>query len=292
MDGRRSVWLALCLAAGAVGCSHNHTDPAVPLLPAVTQSVAPPSPVVVPPGAVVKKECDLPKRTPKPATLVAAGDFFTGEAEREAAVDPASAKIEAARDQARRMYQQALSLDHRYLPAYRGMAQLYLSMDDAAHAVESLRKALEFYPKDAGVWFDLGMVHARRKDWPAALEALNKAVEFDPENRQFINTLGYTLARAGRYQEALDCFVRVQGQAKAHYSLARMLVHMGQSEPARDQLRQALQADPTLASAQEMLTRLEGPPQGPAPQPQQPAAEKPAVQPVVFTDAQPIPQEK
>jgi hypothetical protein len=78
-----------------------------------------------------------------------------------------------------------------------------------------------------------------------------------------------------------------------------MLEHLGQTEPAREQLRLALQVDPRLESASEMLARLEGrtqpQPEQPQPQPEQPqtgAVAPPVqpVQPVVFTDAQPLPE--
>jgi tetratricopeptide (TPR) repeat protein len=296
MDGRRSCFLALCLFAGIWGCSHNNS--AVPVIPA-PQTVS--GPVIPPPGAVVKKEADLPKRTPKATTCVAKGDWHASEA---AASENASAYAEQHRNLARVSYQQAIQIDPKCLTAYQGLANLYVAMEDFGHAVETYKKALEISPKDGGLWFDLGMVHARHKDWNASLEALNKAVQLDPENRQYVNTLGYALARAGRTQDALVCFSRVQDPAKAHYNLARMLEHMGQPEPAKNELREALRVDPNLTAASEMLGRLEGPatqsaapPPAPLPLPNTqvlvpppPPTIRMPVLPVVFTEAQCLPE--
>src|SRR5437879_3369346 len=98
MDCRRSVWAALCLAGGAVGCSH--TNPGVPVLP---PQVATTGPVTPPPGAVIKKEVDLPKRPPRPATCVAKANYHAAEAE---ALTPGSADADNQRNLARVAYQQ------------------------------------------------------------------------------------------------------------------------------------------------------------------------------------------
>jgi hypothetical protein len=198
------------------------------------------------------------------------------------------------------------------MPAYLGLAHLYVNMDDSAHAVATLRKALEAEPQNAAVWFELGMCHSRAKDWGPALEALGRAVTLEPENRQYVNTLGYALARAGMLQDAVTCLARVNGEAAARYQVARMLQHLQQPALSRQYLIEALQKNPDLTQARELLAQLDGvpaptpplpqtpqpaPPPVPAPAPavQQavvrpaPAAAAPAVQPVVFTEeARPI----
>jgi hypothetical protein len=41
-----------------------------------------------------------------------------------------------------------------------------------------------------------------------------------------------------------------------------MMQHNGQTEPCKQSLRYALEVDPNLAGAREMLARLQGPPAG------------------------------
>ena len=76
-------------------------------------------------------------------------------------------------------------------------------MGDLDGAVKWYRKGLEKHPREASLWVNLGMCHARRKDWAPAIEALRHAADLDPENRQNQNTLGCCLARAGHTDEAL-----------------------------------------------------------------------------------------
>jgi tetratricopeptide (TPR) repeat protein len=204
---------------------------------------------------------------------VAAGELYA----REATANPPSSAIrEQLADQARKAYQQALSIDPKHLPAYRALARLYVDLDDQVHAVATFKKALALFPEDGSLWFDLGMCHARKKEWAPALEALGKAADKEPENRRIVNTLGYALARAGRYPESLACFTRVNSEAQAHFMLAQMLEHLGQPDLSRQQLRLALQKDPQLEAAQALLAKLDG------------QAAEPIQQTVYTTDAKPI----
>jgi tetratricopeptide (TPR) repeat protein len=256
MDCRRLLLPAVWVLGGAVGCHQVATMPP----PSATQTYAPISAVAPPPPAVpadvqVKKEADLPKRTPRAATCVAFGEFQSREA---LAPEKTPAQKEQLQDQARKAYQQAINVDPNHLPAYRGLARLYEQMNDPTHAVATYQKALKVAPKDASLWYDLGMCQGRQKEWEPAIESLTKAVEFDSENRLYVNTLGFSLARAGRYQDSLACFVRVNSEAQAHFKLAQMLQHVKQPELCKYHLQMAVKKDPSLGPAQQMLAQMEG----------------------------------
>jgi Tfp pilus assembly protein PilF len=259
MDCRKPLWLGLCLLSGAAGCASwgglkkKDAVAAQPTPPGATagQTVTPP------PNAVVKKETekDLPPRTPKASTCVAHADWVARESQMP---ERPQESADALRDQARKDYQQALSIDPSYLPAYQGLGRLYQSMGDQAHAIATLRKGIDVGPKSAPLWYDLGMCYLRQKDWEPAIQCLNKAVELDPENREYTNMLGHTLSRVGRYQESLTAFTRLYGEAKAYYNVARMLQHQNQPELCKQYLQTALKKDPNLEPARKMLAEAEG----------------------------------
>lgn len=241
MDCRASLLLTAGLACGVLGCDHGK---ALPLTAAG-----------VPQGATIQKDVDLPKRTPKPATCVAMAECREREASREG-ITPV--EQEELRTGARKAYQQALEIDPKYLPAARGLAHLYMTTGDHERAVATYQKALKDHPKEAALWHELGLCHNTHKDWEPALACLHKAAELDPENHQFATALGYTLAQAGRYDESLACFQKTMGPAKAHYNLARMLHHDKRDDLCRQHLELALQADPQLTAARDLLARLDG----------------------------------
>lgn len=270
MDRRKPLAFALSFLAGAAGCAHHSAATPAAIAKTPVETAVKPAAKELDPEAL--------KRAPKPETFVAFGDFSAREA--DSATNPA--EKEQLRDRARRAYQEALKADPNYLPAHKSLAHLYIALNDQDRAVATLESALKLAPNEANLWFELGMTHARGKQWGLALEHLSRAVELDPENRQFVKVQGFALARAGRYEESLAAFTRYEGEAKAHYYLAQMLDHLEQGDLCKTHLRLALAKDPQLEPAVQMLVRLSG--DGPAPGLATPARQDAAVRPVGFVD--------
>jgi tetratricopeptide (TPR) repeat protein len=212
-----------------------------------------------PPPVVSKQDDNLPKRTPKAATCVAFGNYRAGDAEDEK-LPPAQRR--QMQEQARVAYQQGISIDANYVPAYLGLANLYIAEEDYPHAFETYNKGLQKQPKCADLWEARGMMHARKKEWDPALADLKKAVELDPQNRQHLRTLGLCLARAGRTEESVACLSKVMNPAEAHLLVARMLHHLQRDEEAKQYARLASQEKPDLTAARDFLYALERPGSG------------------------------
>lgn len=242
MDCRRWLLCAGGLLSACSGCVTQHG--------AVTPGPTNPPPVVS------KKDEDLPKRTPKAATCVAFGNYRADDAENEKVPSTTRHQMQ---EQARLSYQQAISIDPSYLPAYLGLGNLYIAEENYQRALETYNKGLQKQPKSADLWDALGMLHARKKEWDPALAALRKAVELDPENRQHTRTLGLCLARAGRIDESVACLSRVMNPAEAHLLVARMLRHLQRDEESIQHARLALEQKPDLTAAREFLSSIEQP---------------------------------
>jgi tetratricopeptide (TPR) repeat protein len=202
----------------------------------------------------IKKESDLPKKDPTAKACTAWGNWAAGEA----AADTSPVAANEKRELARKAYQQALRLDPKYLPAYQGLAKLYVTMQDTEHAVATLQTGLKQHPKEAVLYFDLGMIYSNRKEWPPAMENLTKAAQLEPENRLYVNTLGHAQARAGKPDEALKTYLRVNPEAKAYLNVARMMLHLNQAEQCRQYLQTALQKDPNVPGGHELVVQLYG----------------------------------
>src|SRR5438128_6113713 len=254
MDCRQSLVVALGVALGSMGCVGTPVRPPLP-----------PAPADAMPPAVTKKDGDGPKRTPKPGTLVAWAECREADA---AKVENDAAAQNRLRDAARKHYQEALQIDANYLPAWIGLARVHRDLGDYDRALDTYRKGLEKYPREVGLWVDLGMCQARNKDFDGAIRSLQTAVELDPENRQAMQTLGFCLARSGRFEQSLAYLTKTMGQANAHLHVARMVQHLqekGSLQPqaahdlCRRHLQLALQANPNLVAAREMLTQLDAP---------------------------------
>ncbi len=244
MEGRKPLLVVLGLLAAMAGCNTPSATK-----PQETSRISLGLPSSPPPD----KAKDQPDKPLGAASFVAMASFHMKEGQGQADIPLLQ---QEQYNKARKAYQKAIQLDPRYTPAHEGLASLYLLMDDYDHAIASYQKALQVAPDNAALWYQLGMCHCRRKDFDRGVPCLSKASDLDPENRQYANGLGYTLARMGRYDQSLACFCRVQSKAKAHYNLARMLLHTGQTELGKQHLRRALQEDPNLALAQGLLVEV------------------------------------
>ena len=213
----------------------------------------PSSPVEAPPQGAVIKEASGPKRLPLPGTVVALA--VMKEREANATHDPA--KQIKMYDEARQYFQDALQIDPKYRDAIQGLARVYTRMDDFPHALGIYQKALDKNPKDHGLWFDMGMCYCRKRELPKAVPCFQKALELDPENHQYMTTLGLTLARQGQTEQSLALLTRSMGAALAHYNVARMMQHMGQTDACRQQLELALRLNPDLDQARGMLAAMQ-----------------------------------
>lgn len=222
------------------------------------------------------------KRTPKPETAVAFAELKVSIADTAQrtldrlqslsaqADDSQLMALEAQRQQAWRilqesyqgaqsLYEQALALDAKHLPALTGLARLHEKQGNLPLAIQWYQRALQHYPQDSRLWFNLGMAYAKHKQWDQALAHLKRATELEPTNLEFANNYAWCLARCERDEESWNIFRRHVGDAKAYYRLALMAKHLGKLERSRQYLTMSLQIDPQLADARDLLAHLDQP---------------------------------
>jgi tetratricopeptide (TPR) repeat protein len=247
MDCRKGLCVALYFVCGLAGCNLTKPTPVT----SVSQPLVPGQIVDV----KLRKESEQPKRTPPASLCYTWGDFAASEA-----TNPDLKPGEAAekRDAARKAYQQAISIDPKCLPAYQGLARMYVGMKDYRRATATYLEAQRQFPKEASLFYELGMCYAQQKDWEKSIKNHGKAADMEPEKRLYNNMLGYTLARAGRYDDSLRVFERLESEQEAHYRLAWVLKHLNETELAKQQLLMALQKDPDMKDARNLLAELDG----------------------------------
>lgn len=251
MDGRMSVCALLGVALFCSGC-----------VTTTEQRVTYPNPGEMPPASARKDEA---KQPPPPRLLTAVAELKENDAEQIKDQPEKQARL---RDDARRAYQDVLKKEPNNVIAYRGLARIYVRMGDYERAEQTFQKALARQPRDVHLWFDMGMMYNRRKAWDDGIRCFRKGLEIDPENQDCLKALGFTLARTGQFEASISCLTRAMGSAAAaHYNVARMLLHLGEQigpaeraaneEMARRHLRLALQQNPDLERARELLASVE-----------------------------------
>lgn len=236
MDGRTIALFTAGLLGFAAGCTHtsplSRPDPAAKV--AVDES-----------GALKHKA----------PTYCAFGDMLATAA---FAPDKTPDEKRQAREEAKLSYQKAIETDPKHVAAYVSLARIQQTGEEYAAAVETYGKAIQLAPTNGALWYDLGLCQGRMKQWEDAAASLRKACELNTGDRTYFSALGYTLGRAGRVEEALAVLVQVHGEAKANYDLARMMRHMNQLPVAKQLAAVAVEKDPDLPGAKELLAELNG----------------------------------
>ncbi len=183
-------------------------------------------------------------------------------------------------ESARLHYERALEIDENCLPALIGLGRLYHRLGKMDLAVLYSQRAVEAHPDSPMARNDLGLCYARMRQFQPAVESLSVAVQLKPDSTLFRNNLAAALTLAGRNNEALMHLSQVHSAAVANYNLGYLLFKQGKMTEARNYFQRALQADPQLLAAAQLLMRVRAQmPAGEAPPPAPPAMVEPPASP-------------
>jgi Tfp pilus assembly protein PilF len=152
-------------------------------------------------------------------------------------------------------YEKALQTDPRNLAALLSLARIHCRQSNFEQAETLYQRAIKFHPDSAPALNDLGLCYSHDHKPDQAIAVLERAVQLDPKRDLYRNNLAAALVKAGRPAEALDQLLAVQGEAVAHYNVGFFLYQLGAPDQAARYFERALEKDPALKAAQQMLAR-------------------------------------
>jgi tetratricopeptide (TPR) repeat protein len=211
---------------------------------------------IVPPETVpphLLKPAKVEERQPQVSTLAAAGTMYLDQG--------AAAKDAAARqqyfEQATKAFQQALAREPHNIQALHGMARLLEKQGQFQPCCQYYVQLLTLQPQNAVLHHEYGWCLARQKQWPEAAALFQKATELDPRNAAYARDWGFTLARTERFEESVAVFRRHHSESQAYFRVAQMAKHLQRNDVCRQYLQMALQAEPQMQEAQQLLASLD-----------------------------------
>jgi len=168
-------------------------------------------------------------------------------------------RTEGDTQQARKLAQEAISLDPKYGAPYILLAQTYL--DDvwyyktkpAAESLETaerlVQKAIELSGQDSNAYQILGSVYSLRKQYDKAIAECQKAISLSPNSAEANYFYGQSLKWAGRFDEAILAYkkaIRRNPITPLPYSsnLAWAYLHSEQYEKATSLWTRAIERNP------------------------------------------------
>ena len=268
MDGRTfRQWCALGCLIAAAGCNRNakQQQNLIGPMPAGTGAG---TPMVNMPLTTAKSmwggssgptvPVEVTDNSNKPASAAALVAIADVRLESAFGERTAPGSKEGLLDLARLGYQKALQQEPKSKAALAGAARYYARVGDREQAVEMYKRYLTLYP-EAEIAHEVAVAHGRWKDWAGAASWCEYALNIDPENRAVKKTYGFSLAFAGRWDEAFAALCQIMPEAQARHNLAGLLDHMGRPDASKTQLQMAVKADPNYAPAVGFLAELSQP---------------------------------
>lgn len=152
-------------------------------------------------------------------------------------------------------YTKALEREPDNLPALQSVARLHLRQEQFTKAVEAYQQVVRVSPT-AEHYSELSSAQQKAGRLPDAQASIQKAISIDPATHRYRNNLAGILVAGGRSDEAVRELQQVFPPAVANYNVAYLHFMNKNSAAAQQHLQAALQADPNLQPARDLLNAL------------------------------------
>ena len=172
---------------------------------------------------------------------------------------------------AEKQYQKLLANEPTNRAGLIGLARLKHRQGNLEKSIEIYGIAAKHHGDDPVVLNDLGLCLARAGRSAEAITYLQNAIRLNPDSLMYRNNLAAILVESNRSQEAVSTLAKSYGPAVANYNVGYLLNQHGKSQEATAYFVEALEINPSLMPARQLLEQL-APQVGTLPQQHQPPA--------------------
>jgi Tfp pilus assembly protein PilF len=152
-------------------------------------------------------------------------------------------------------YTKALEKEPNNLPALQSTARLYMRQSQFESAVNFYNRVITVSPT-AENYAELADAQQKSGRLNEAQASIQKAISLDPSVARYRNNLAGMLVSVGRSDEAVKQLEEVFPSAVANYNVAYMHFMNKNLAATQQHLQLALQADPNLQPARELMAKL------------------------------------
>ncbi len=161
--------------------------------------------------------------------------------------------------QARELYQKALSIDPKCVPALLSAARMEDREGQMDVAIGLYQRTVAVQPNNPTVLNDYALCLARKGDFAGAQRALAHVVALEPRKPLYRNNIAKVLIEMNRLDEAAWQLGSVHQPAVVNYNMGVLLHQRGRNQEAAQFLTRAVQIDPRMQPARTMLAQLAAP---------------------------------
>jgi len=147
-----------------------------------------------------------------------------------------------------------------YAEALVGQA-VSLAEKDPGEAKSLLIKAGSVDPRNKRVYFEMGSIYVREKNYPDAIRSYRKVAEMDPGFTEAFFNLAYVYAKVKDYPHAEETYRRVVDMSppyvdEALFNLAMVQERLGKTAESIENLERTLSANPANETARRYLVKF------------------------------------
>ena len=162
-------------------------------------------------------------------------------------------------DQARRLYENLLSIDRDHVTVLHFLGMLHHQCGDSDSAIASIQRAIELDPAYADAHNNLGNIFRETNQLEAALREYRRVVELVPGHADAWNNLGVMLRGRGQYEEAKRAYTRAIELDASHVAAwqnrGNLLARLNEIDDAIAAYRRVLALRPNDTVTYDALSR-------------------------------------
>ena len=147
--------------------------------------------------------------------------------------------------------QNILKNDPSNFQARRELSILLVNNGFNEEAEGNLRYLIKYFPDDAELYYNLGIVYEKLKDFEKARDCYQKAVELSPQEDFYYN-LGDVLVELKEWDEAILAFRKVletdPNDGNSYFNLGLCYFHKEEKNLATDCFQKAVSINPNASS--------------------------------------------
>jgi tetratricopeptide (TPR) repeat protein len=116
---------------------------------------------------------------------------------------------------------------NKYTRAYRCLGKFYFSVkNDLESSLKYYDLALAINPLFPGIWFTVGCIHLRMKNWTKAVSAFSKALALDDTNAETWANLALAFHETGKLKESLKCLDEGLKRQRSNWKICENLMYI------------------------------------------------------------------
>jgi hypothetical protein len=116
---------------------------------------------------------------------------------------------------------------NKYTRAYRCLGKFYFAVkNDLETSLKYYDLALAINPLFPGIWFTVGCIHLRMKNWTQAVSAFSKALALDDTNAETWANLALAFHETGKLKESLKCLDEGLKRQRNNWKICENLMYI------------------------------------------------------------------